>query len=242
MKKLAAILLVSVFMLCAMPVWADEDIEITLMLGGMEDFMMEAYQKWWVDPFEAEYPNIKINLENVSDIEQVTKTQMAAGGGPDMMEIIGPSMAAEYSERLYDLAPYVEQYGWKDLMFDWALGSCEKNGTYYCVPTTSEGIVLWYNEEIFEELGLEVPTNAEEWENVCQTCIDNGYMALSYGTSGFTTGNDWFLSVLFANYCGNAYVKDILEGRAKFTDELAVNAVKYYNDIWQKGYITDRQS
>ena len=188
MIKLAAILLVSVFMLCAMPVWADEDIEITLMLGGMEDFMMEAYQKWWVDPFEAEYPNIKINLENVSDIEQVTKTQMAAGGGPDMMEIIGPSMAAEYSERLYDLAPYVEQYGWKDLMFDWALGSCEKNGTYYCVPTTSEGIVLWYNEEIFEELG---PGGSNQRGRVGE-CLPDLYRqwlhgALLYGTSGFTT-------------------------------------------------------
>lgn len=244
MKKFFAILLAAVMMVPGMmgAAMADDMVEITLMLGGMEDFMMDAFQTYWVDPFEAEYPNIKIVLENVPDIEQVTKTQMAAGGGPDMMEIIGPSMAAEYSERLYDLAPYVEKYGWKDIMFDWALGSCELDGTYYCVPTTSEGIILWYNEEIFEQLGLSIPTNRDEWEEVCQACIDNGYMALSYGTGSNPCGNDWFLSVLFGNYCGNAYVKDILEGKAKFTDELAVEAIQYYNDMWQKGYITDRQS
>lgn len=92
MKKFFAILLAAVMMVPGMmgAAMADDMVEITLMLGGMEDFMMDAFQTYWVDPFEAEYPNIKIVLENVPDIEQVTKTQMAAGGGPDMMEIIGP--------------------------------------------------------------------------------------------------------------------------------------------------------
>ena len=49
----------------------------------------------------------------------------------------------------------------------------------YVIPTNKNIEGIWYNKEIFEEQGLEVPTTMDEFMDVCEKLNDAGIQPLT---------------------------------------------------------------
>ena len=217
---------------------------ITWIPDEYSDTEANLIQENFIAPFEAEFPQYKIDMQVTPDVENVLKVQLSAGEGPDICHLTAPSHAAEYarSGRLLSLKEYDEKYDWKNIMFPWAHDACVVNGELYSVPMSYEAVVLYYRTDIFEENGWKFPESYEELIALCQAAQEVGLIPISYGVNGFETANDWYLSQVFNNYCGRQAVKDVLEGNAKFTDSLYVDAITRYNELWQLGYIGNKQT
>lgn len=136
-----------------------------------------AYWEDLIDSFEAENPDIEVELRmiNWSDIGQSVNTLIATGEAPDLLNIDTFAQYAEDdlllpadellpAEVLDDMVPALRSNG-------------EYEGTAYGVPLLASARALFYNEAIFEELGIaSPPTTWEEFRAVAKQIEEAGYV------------------------------------------------------------------
>ena len=180
MKKLIALVLAAV-MVCSLGTmaFAAED-EITL------DVIIAQYgpntNDWFLgtgmdgtnfkDKFEAENPGIKLNLEVVSwnDLYTVVDTRITNNNAPDILNI---DVFANYAND--GLLLPVSEYCPDELFADFFPSFIEQSiidDTVWAVPDLASARAMFYNADILEEVGVDVPTTWAELEDVSQAIID----------------------------------------------------------------------
>ncbi|MFB6291424.1 MAG: sugar ABC transporter substrate-binding protein [Candidatus Bipolaricaulia bacterium] len=169
------ILLLSVALiisLIAVPGLAEK--KLTFSDWHLTEPIWEQSLKEGIAMFEAENPNINVELQYVSYGQKESKyaTALEAGQGPDVFHLHGYS-ARSFIERgyLYDVTKFIEQEGetwygenFLDPWFDKTLNLLQKNGKYYGLPGDFMPMVLFYNKELFKEAGLDPTKPPKTWE------------------------------------------------------------------------------
>ena len=167
--------------------------EITWMfwddLNATEDLISKGYADV-IDRFNTEYEGqyhvtpITTNLE-----EYYTKLNalVAAGETPDVFICSPGANMNDYA--LTGVAAKLDDYladGWKDTFTSDAVfaGSTYSDGIY-AVPPNIAAACVFYNTEMFEAAGAEVPKTFTELLDACQKLQDAGYtpMTISAGTA-----------------------------------------------------------
>jgi len=180
MKKFFAIFLIVALMLCMVPAAFAADDEITL------DVIICQYgpntQDWFlgtgmdgtnfVEKFEEENPGIKLNLDVVSwnDVYTEVDTRIANDNAPDILNI---DVFANYANE--GLLMPVEDYCPEELFEDFFPSFIEQSvidDTVWAVPDLASARALFYNVDILEEVGVDVPTTWSELQDVSQAIID----------------------------------------------------------------------
>lgn len=116
-----------------------------------------------IDKFEAENPNIKIELTAASSDsgKQIFQTRMATNEPMDLVQH-WPSQAefrAMCKEgRVVDLS----DYEWNDTIVDAYYDMASVDGKLYSVPLSINAGIVAYNKDIFAENNVEVPTTWDE--------------------------------------------------------------------------------
>ena len=159
-----------------------EPVELKIMM--ISDSPIEAYTEIVFDTFEEKYPWISINLQVVgtNDIDQAKLAAFQAGSeGADIIEEWGgPQIISAIDNGGYlDLSELevVNRFD-KELLIEGIAAGPEG---IYGVPTSNAIVVLGYNMEMFDELGLELPQNLEEFYNVCDELVAEGITPMSIG-------------------------------------------------------------
>lgn len=137
-------------------------------------FEKQAMEKM-IESFEDEHPNIKIDGQHIPDAEYNTKlnTLMAGEDLPDIAYLNeGLALPWAVEGHVLDMTPYMEEFP--------QLGERLPQTYYYFdegktigTNTAAEIINLYYNKELLEESGVELPpTKASEawsWEEFLET-------------------------------------------------------------------------
>ena len=126
----------------------------------------------FVDKFEAENPGIKLNLDVVSwnDVYTEVDTRIANNNAPDILNI---DVFANYANE--GLLLPVSDYCPEELYNDFFPSFIEQSvidDTVWAVPDLASARALFYNVDMFEEVGIEVPTTWAELEDACQAILD----------------------------------------------------------------------
>ena len=180
MKKILAIALAlcMVFSIGAASAFADDEITLDVIIcqygpNTQEWFLGKGMNGTnFVDKFEAENPGIKLNLEVVSwnDVYTVVDTRIAAGQAPDILNI------DTFSDYAADgLLEPVSQWCPEELYNDFFPSFIDQSvmdGVVWAVPDLASARALFYNVDMFEEVGIEVPTTWAELEDACQAIVD----------------------------------------------------------------------
>ena len=179
MKKILAIALALCMILSlGAAAFADDDITLDVIIcqygpNTQEWFLGKGMNGTnFVDKFEAENPGIKLNLEVVSwnDVYTVVDTRIAAGQAPDILNI---DVFANYANE--GLLEPVSQWCPEELYNDFFPSFIDQSvidGTVWAVPDLASARALFYNVDMFEEVGIEVPTTWAELEDASQAIID----------------------------------------------------------------------
>ncbi len=126
----------------------------------------------FVDKFESENPGVKLNLEVVSwnDVYTVVDTRIASGQAPDILNI---DVFANYASEglLMPVSDYCPEDLYQDF-FPSFIDQSVMDGTVWAVPDLASARALYYNVDMFNDLGVEVPTTWAELEEVSQLIID----------------------------------------------------------------------
>ena len=126
----------------------------------------------FVEKFEQANPGIKLNLEVVSwnDVYTVVDTRIANNNAPDILNI---DVFANYATE--GLLLPVADYCPPELLADFFPSFIDQSvidGTVWAVPDLASARALFYNVDLFEEVGIEVPTTWDELRDASQAILD----------------------------------------------------------------------
>lgn len=146
-----------------------------------------------LEDFQAQHPDVEVQFE-LKTFEQIQQTALMilnSTDAPDAMEINkGNATAGLYSKQglLADLTGIAAERGWDRLMSPSIQTTCRYDengimgsGKLYGVTTYGEFVMVYYNKDMFEQHGVEVPTNLEEFEAVADKFLAEGIVPLSMG-------------------------------------------------------------
>ena len=118
--------------------------------------------------FEAENPDVKVEVESApfDDYFTLLQTQVAGGDAPDAFELNFENFVTFASKGvLADLGPMMEADEGLDTeaYYQKAFDAFSVDGTQYGLPESYSTVLLFYNKDLFDELGLEYPTDDWTW-------------------------------------------------------------------------------
>ncbi len=119
-----------------------------------------------VKQYEEMHPNVKIELDSLNTDQQKLKlkTQAASKEVPDIT-IVNPAAQMQPFVEAGLLAPLndmVEKNGLKDTFQEGILDWYTFDGNLYALSDGNNIGLVYYNKELFEQGGVEVPTTFEE--------------------------------------------------------------------------------
>lgn len=181
-----------------------EAAEIRLWINGPDT--PESMREWLVEAFEAENPGSTLVIEEQQWEGLVDRLTTALGSPsetPDVVEI-GNTQAATFAAAgaFSDITDMVPELGGDDLLQGFVeAGSA--GGNVYAVPLYAGSAYVFYRTDLFDELGLEVPTTMDEF---VETAITLKESSDDPNFSGFwLPGQDWRDGAAFLWDAGGAF-------------------------------------
>ncbi len=182
-----------------------------LSAGGQEEKVTLEMGSWRTDDtekmnevialFEAEYPEISVSFEptNPPDYNASLRLRLESGTGPDIF------YARSYATgvQLYEDGFMLALNDWDVLDQTYADGAqgpwTSGDGSVFAMPFLAVSHGVYYNQDIFEELNLSIPTTWDEFISVAQTIKDAGYIPVANALA-----DQWDITeVVFMNIAPN---------------------------------------
>ena len=240
MKKFATLMLALVMLISCAAIGMAEDITLDVIIcqygTQTNDWFTGTGMNGtsFVKKFEEANPGIKLNLEVVSwnDVYTVVSTRISNNNAPDILNL--DSFADYANEGL--LLP-VKDYCPEELFNDFFpsfIAQSVIDDTVWAVPDLASARALYYNVDLLEAAGVEVPTTWAELEDVCQALVD------FYDGDVYPWGIDMTTDegqAAFAYYAwgnGGGFVDD--EGNWTINSPENIEAVEFAVNLYKKGY------
>lgn len=127
--------------------------------GGNEETLNAMYEK-----FHEQYPNITVEIETVAynDYFTAMQTRVSGGTAPDCYELNIENFAAYASKGVLADLSSADTSNFNET----ALSAFNVNGTQYGLPGNFSNVILIYNKDLFDQAGVDYPTNDWTWDNV----------------------------------------------------------------------------
>jgi raffinose/stachyose/melibiose transport system substrate-binding protein len=204
--------------------------------------------------FEQQYPNVSIDRVNRSfgDLQSVLKLAISGPHAPDVVEANQgwPDMGQMVKAGLLlPLDNYADAYGWYDRVSDtvnsansWTPdGQRFGTGSLFGFTAQGEMIGVFYNKAKLAELGLEVPTTLDAFENALSAAKQAGQIPIQYGDlDGWPGSHTW--SSVQARFVPSSYMTDLIFGlqynKIAFDTPENLQAATTLQDWVRKGYFT----
>ena len=177
--------------------------------------------------FNEAYPNIKIKFDptNPPDYNATLRTQLEGGTGPDLFYLRSFATSRQLFEEGF-IEPLADLPGLKENFSEASLGPWSAaDGAPYGVPMIAVSHGIYYNKDLFKQLGIEVPTTWEELLAAAQKIKDAGYTPFANAS-----GDAWTIAeIVFMNLAptfigGYEGRQAYLNGERCFNDENMVKA------------------
>lgn len=214
---------------------------VTWSLGAGD----EEFQRALVQDYNEAHPGVEIEydpalagLEWLTEGMQKLRIALENESGPDFIGGIDAGSALEAivaSGEVLDLAPAYEQYGWTDKIPDMFRERVTIDDRIYAVPIDIETVGLFYNIDMFEELGLSIPETYDEYLQLLQRIKDAGYYGYAIGLAG-----GWPAALMASAFCygsaGSEY-RAVLSGDAPWTEcDRCLDGLEAYHNLVVAGY------
>jgi len=190
------------------------------------------------DKFTEKYPHITIEFESAptDQFETVIKTRLASGDAPDLFGVFPGTKKDPFVEANYLMD--LSDQEWVSRLYDSSQSVASYDGKVYALPIDSNVLGVVYNKQIFAELGLEVPTNWDEFLAVSEKIKAANITPIAIGNKDL-----WITQLIpyamapTAIYQENiSFDEQMSKGQATFTGSPWKQMMTDYLALDQKGY------
>lgn len=218
-----------------------EQIELTLWDSRTEEAnsaMIESI----IAGFEAKYPNIKVKHSpfRLEELRNTIKPALNSGEGPD---IFSYDVGAGYlgvladADMVLDMTSYAEQFKWADRFHDWALKKAVYGSKLYGVANELEVLGVFYNKEMFAQIGATPPKTYAEFLSLCEAFKQAGIQPLIMEDKDQWQGFH-YESIWLNSFVGPDQVKQAIAGEIPWTTEGFGAALDQLASLYTSGYAT----
>ena len=188
--------------------------------------------------FQEKYPNVEVDFQvKTSDqYYNLLATAFQAGEAPDLFWTNGTATTnmPAYAQQglLMDLTDKRDH----SIFSDTTMKIATVDGKVYSSPSASvDGRAVYYNKDIFNELGLSIPKTFEEFEAMLPVIKDAGYVPISFAAMDPWNCLFCFEPVLAAT--GLDYLEEYVAGNSvAVNDPRVVAAMKKMVEWGEAGY------
>lgn len=196
-----------------------------------------------VEEYNADESNpVIINLEfyGSEGYDDKVKTELMGDDPAGVVQLMKTTFN-DYSAngQLEELSGFIADQGWdyNKGALAWAGPLNNEDGGVFGIPDFANTSCIFYNTDLFEELGIEIPTDVDSLKAAAATLNENGYKGIVTGANG------WCAADLLANpqaqLVGADFLVDCYNGEAKYNDEQMVEALTIVNDLIEAGVIDE---
>jgi len=170
-------------------------------LNATDDLISQGYAKV-IDRFNQDYAGkyhvtpVTTNLEeyytklNALVASNQTPDVFIVSPGPNLDVYVDPGIAAPLDD-------YLNADGWKDTFSSDAVFAQQTyDGKIYAVPLNIAAACVFYNKDMFEKAGCDVPADWDDLIDDCKKLQDAGYTPIT-----ISAGTAWCLSMLAGYLC-----------------------------------------
>ncbi|GAB6930795.1 hypothetical protein JCM10914A_47780 [Paenibacillus sp. JCM 10914] len=196
-----------------------------------------------VKQYEADHPNVKIELDtlNVDQQKLKLKTQAASKEMPDIT-IINPGAQLKPYVDADLFLPLNEMVLENDLQATFQDGVLEHfsfDDQLYALPTGNNIAVVAYNKRLFSEAGVTVPQTFAELIEAVELLKARGVQPMVIGEKDTWTGSFLFMNILLRTNGGSGFLNDVMDGSKTFHDSAFTEAVDAMSELIQAGAFQD---
>ncbi|HZW03328.1 MAG TPA: ABC transporter substrate-binding protein, partial [Anaerolineaceae bacterium] len=200
------------------------------------DHHVTAFQEL-LDEFNAAHPGITViqQAQPLTDYEGKLMQAVRQGAGPDLVTTFA-TVAANYINEgmIVNLSEYIDdpEIGLPNFKESISEGVYQEitqwDGNVYMMPMFTGGEVFYYNQTLFDELGVEVPTTWAELEETGRTITE----ATGKPAFGFDNEIDGFQVLIMQN--GSGYINPETK-TVEYNNEIAVEQLEWFCGLVEEG-------
>lgn len=239
MKKLA--LAMVLVLLCSMftSIALAQDKPTLVIWEG--EFQKEGTLKEYIRAFNEKYPdiNIEYDIKSADSYVSLLNTALQTGEGPDIFWTHGTKDAtmATFVEQgyLYDMTGDIDLSDYESV-HSIAPSVCYVNDKLYCTPAASiDTRVMYYNTEIFDAHGYQIPATLSDFEALCDQMLTDGLVPIALGANN-EWGNLFILDPILAAVCPEWMSAASKGEKVHVNDGAVAKAYGKYIEWAKKGY------
>lgn len=182
---------------------------------------------------------VEVDTLPFDTMRTVLQTQLRSGEGPDVFGWgSGPGFGGALAEAglVYDLTDAYEEFDWQ--VFDSAKERVTVDGKLYGVPGELETIGIFYNKDIFAELGIEEPQSVSDLQSASETITGAGTIPMAVGDKeGWEGGH--LLSMALSSAVGSSGMEARFAGEESWDSPEVVEALDFWRTANQEGHLPD---
>jgi len=182
---------------------------------------------------------VEVDTLPFDTMRTVLQTQLRSGEGPDVFGWgSGPGFGGALAEAglVEDLTDAYEEYDWQ--VFDSAKERVTVDGKLYGVPGELETIGIFYNKDLFAELGIEEPQSIGDLESAASTISQAGKIPLAVGDKeGWEGGH--LLSMALSSAVGSSGMEALFAGEESWDSPEVVSALDFWKRFNDEGYLPE---
>lgn len=206
----------------------DDPVLLTLFTTEADPPQLEALAAI-IDAYHEMHPNVFIDVVTGTPATRGDRlrTLLAAGADVGIFEL-EPAFANEWAAAGF-LLPLDDVYEANGGADSYVPGSIfQNNGTVYGIPYATSVYGLWYRTDIFEEAGLEPPTNYDELMATAAALTNPGEGVYGLSIPGATNASVAYFSTFLWNNCLDYYTPS---GELTFDRPEVLDAVKKWTAL-----------
>jgi raffinose/stachyose/melibiose transport system substrate-binding protein len=206
-----------------------EDLEDAEALSLLEDHLADFTEESGIE--------VEVEQLDIDTMRTVLQTQLRSEEGPDVFAWgSGPSSGGALADAglLYDLTDAYEEHGWE--VYDFARERVTYDGIVYGIPGEMETVGLYYNADVFDELGVEPPQTLDDLREVSAAALAAGYIPMAFGDAEAWPGSH-LLSMALSSAVGGDGMDALLSGEESWESPEVVDALAFWQEANENGWL-----
>lgn len=168
-----------------------------------------------------------------NNIATALGTQLEGGGAPDIALVPQPGLIEQlqadgHLSPLNDTAMAEVEKNFAQTWMDLSTYDGDVYGVWFKAANKS---TIWYNTEVWDNAGAEVPETWEDFTSALQTVSDSGVPALAVGADVGWPMTDWFENVYLRTAGGEKY-DQLAKHEIPWTDDSVIEALEVMAEVW----------
>lgn len=249
MKKTLVLILVLSLAIGMLPMAAfasEEKVTIRFATGALNEGSAIGIL---LDEFTAENPNVTIELEEApgNDLIYKINTDIMADNCPDVFTYWRPETKWDFDTyisvgAIADLSELKDSEHFQGMYPEYAWETGTVDGVVRGIPRVNFYTCFIVNRTLFEELGLELPTDWDKLVAACEGLYAAGYIPWATDTGENLDDASRLFNAVIEATVGNARGLSLMQGLESWQQEDVIEALGYFMQVAKAGYCPEDAS